>query len=84
MVSSAGGTKSVWLRLGDVARCGLYLVIRLTELAYGLSIRDEGKRIKDDGPLGVGSGLPGGRVIYGDLGTLLEESVGAGWREGKT
>lgn len=78
MVSSAGGTKSVWLRLGDVVRCGVYLVIRLTELAYGLSMRDEGKRIKDDGPLGVGPELPGDRVIYGDLGTLLEESVGAG------
>lgn len=54
-----------------------YLVIRLTELAYRLSMRDEGNRAKDARLLGVGPELRSGRIIHGDLGILLEENVGA-------
>ena len=87
VVRSASGTKSVQLglfkwTLGDVVRYGIYLVIRLTELAHGLSMRDEGRRAKDTRPLGVGPELTGGRVIHGDLGTLPEESIGA-WLQGR-
>lgn len=55
-----------------------YLVIRLTEVAYRLSMKDEGKKAQDVRFLGVGPELHSGRVIHGDLGILLEKSVGAG------